>query len=217
LYGKQQDSNPPRFLTTDEAFTQLLDACKDGTWTGHADELIIRLGLTGLRRSEIVTLTWGNLSGNQLTWTGKGHRGRTATLGTQLLAQLAEWRNTYQQQLGRTISNRDPIICPQRNTYGRIPEGPAAIAWGTPMHPGSIQRRLALRADLANLGHIAPHDLRRTAASILHNAKSTDGGHLFDLLDIQKVLGHADPATTMKCYIERVDRTTLDRAATVLD
>ena len=69
----------------------------------------------------------------------------------------------------------------------------------------------------AGLGHVAPHDLRRTAAGILHNAVGEDGGHRFDLLDIQRVLGHSDPATTMRSYLEPMRTDVLDRAAEFLD
>ena len=73
------------------------------------------------------------------------------------------------------------------------------------------------RAKEAGLGHVAPHDLRRTAAAILHRATSSNGVHHFDLLDIQRVLGHSDPATTMKSYLEPMDTDVLDRAAAFLD
>jgi hypothetical protein len=39
----------------------------------------------------------------------------------------------------------------------------------------------------------------------------------FDLLDIQKVLGHANPATTMRSYIDPLDTGVIRRAAQVLD
>jgi integrase len=64
---------------------------------------------------------------------------------------------------------------------------------------------------------VAPHDLRRTAAGILHREKGPDGAHLFDLLDIQKVLHHADPVTTMKCYLDPMDTEVMERAAVLLD
>ena len=44
-----------------------------------------------------------------------------------------------------------------------------------------------------------------------------DGSHHFDLLDIQKVLGHSDPATTMRSYLDPLDTGVLSRAARVLD
>jgi integrase len=64
---------------------------------------------------------------------------------------------------------------------------------------------------------VAPHDLRRTAAGLLHRSTAADGSHHFDLLDIQKVLGHSDPATTMRSYLDPLDTGVLARAAMVLD
>lgn len=73
------------------------------------------------------------------------------------------------------------------------------------------------RAEEAGLGHLSPHDLRRTAAGILHRAKSADGGHLFDLRDIQQVLDHVDPATTQRSYLDPLDTGTKERPAVLLD
>jgi hypothetical protein len=70
------------------------------------------------------------------------------------------------------------------------------------------------RAKLAGLGHVATHDLRRSAAGILHHATTDDGAHRYDLLDIQKVLGHADPATAMRSYLDPMDTCVIGRAAT---
>ena len=50
-----------------------------------------------------------------------------------------------------------------------------------------------------------------------HTATDDNGAHFFDLLDIQKVLGHADPATTMRSYLDPMDTGVLDRAASLLD
>lgn len=73
------------------------------------------------------------------------------------------------------------------------------------------------RAAAAGLGHLSPHDLRRTAAGVLHRAKGTDGGHLFDLRDIQQVLDHVDPATTKRSYLDPLDTGTKERAAAFFD
>ncbi len=81
----------------------------------------------------------------------------------------------------------------------------------------AIYRIVRRRADDAGLGHVAPHDLRRSAAGILHRSTAENGAHHFDLLDIQKVLGHADPATTMRSYLDPMDTGVIDRAAAVLD
>jgi integrase len=89
--------------------------------------------------------------------------------------------------------------------------------WGHPVSFELIGHVVLRRAGLAGLGHVAPHDLRRSAAGILHRSTSDTGAHHFDLLDIQRVLGHSDPATTMRSYLEPIDTDVLDRAAAVLD
>jgi hypothetical protein len=38
-----------------------------------------------------------------------------------------------------------------------------------------------------------------------------------DLLDIQMVLHHADPVTTMTCYLDPMDTEVLERATRLLD
>ncbi len=81
--------------------------------------------------------------------------------------------------------------------------------------PVSIAQLVLGRAEQAGLGHVSPHDLRRSAAGILHRAVSDDGAHYFDLLDIQKVLGHANPVTTMRRYIDPLDSGVIRRAARV--
>lgn len=88
-YGKAQAANPGRWLTRDQAFGALVAACQDGTLPGLRDELIVRLGLTGLRCSEIAGITVGAFSQPpQITWTGKRSKPRRAVAGATLLAVL---------------------------------------------------------------------------------------------------------------------------------
>jgi len=91
------------------------------------------------------------------------------------------------------------------------------LVYGAVCGPTAVYDIVARRARTAGLGAVSPHDLRRSAAGILHHALAPDGGHCFDLLDIQKVLGHADPVTTMRSYLDPMDTGVHDRAATVLD
>jgi integrase len=56
-------------------------------------------------------------------------------------------------------------------------------------------------AQRVGLGQVALHDLRRSAAGILHRDKAPDRSHRFDLRDIQKILHRADPVTTMRYYL----------------
>lgn len=216
IYGKRQHQNPARFLTYEEAYGHLIDACRDGTWHGSRDQLAIRLGLLGLRVHEIRQLSWGDLlPSGRLEWIGKGNKPRTASPGPVLLELLDRWRRQYQRQLHRPLRPTDPIIC------GCAPGNPAtpnAVRWGQRItQNGTIRSLVVKRAEMAGLGHVATHDLRRTAASILHAAKTADGGHLYDLLDIQQVLDHSDPATTMRSYLAPMNTATKDRAGHTLD
>ena len=212
LYGKLQGKYPARWLTHDEAFGQLLGTC-DESDLGLRDALVLRLGLAGMRVAEIAHLTVGDLRADSIEWIGKKNRPRKASIGPALSQLLADYLGRYEAALGRPLAPTDPVVCREKPGHGR-----GQVSWGSPFaQPCSIHRLVTLRASAANLGHVSPHDLRRSAAGILHHAIAADGGHLFDLLDIQRVLGHSDPATTMRSYIDPMDTGVLARAAVVLD
>jgi integrase/recombinase XerD len=209
-YGKVQDRNPGHWLTYEQAFGQLVGACQDGTLAGLRDEIAVRLGLAGMRLSEIVHLPVGAVTDlPTIRWTGKGHKPRKAIAGGALQDALGQWLDQYP-----TPQPTDALLC------RRVP-GPTnstnRIRWRSSLTKSGVAAIIANRAKAAGLGQLAPHDLRRTAAGILDRATDEHGAHHFDLLDIQKVLGHADPATTMRSYLDPMDTEVLDRAAAVLD
>jgi integrase len=224
-YGKAQSQNPPRWLTKDEAYSTLLNALDD-TPMGRRDELVIRLGLAGVRAQEIVALRVGDLrdldtDNPSLHWTGKRYKPLHIALGPQTVLALRRYLTDYQDNLGTELPADAPLICrrrPGRTAHGNNHQ----LDYGTGLAPGpsgraAIWNLVTAAARRAGLGHVAPHDLRRSAAGILHREKGSDGSHRFDLLDIQKVLHHADPVTTMKCYLDPMDTEVMDRAAQVLD
>jgi integrase len=207
VYAKAQARYPARFLTREQA-DQLIAACHDHTWTGSQDQLIVRLGLHGLRLAEIASLTWRNLQGDQLTWTAKGRKPRHIRLNPELVNLLARWHTEYARHTEPTPDS--PLLV--QVTKHRPPQ----LIWGTPLLPLTLRLHVTRRAELAGLGHVATHDLRRSAASILHNARDATGAHIFDLLDIQQVLGHSDPATTMRSYLEPISSDIMDKASAYL-
>ena len=218
-YGKKQGHNPPRWLTHHEAYEQLLGTCDDSD-VGIRDQILIRLGLCGMRVSELQHLTIANLDlrSHMLRWMGKGNHPREATISPKLRIALTDYLHRYSAALDRPLQPNDPLICKEANGGITQRRGQHVIAWGHPYaYATGIADLLKRHAAAPNLGHIAPHDLRRTAAGILHHATSDDGAHLFDLLDIQKVLGHASPATTMRSYLDPMDTGVLRRAADILD
>jgi len=213
--GKVQARYRGRCLSHDEAFQRLIDACRDGTWKGSRDQLIIRLGLLGIRRAEMASLTIGNVVGDELQWIGKGHRPRTLHLGPTLRALLRRWTDTYTRQLARPLRDADPLLCASRNGPQRS-KSPRAILWGQPVSYNRIGEAVNLRARRAGLGYVAPHDLRRTAAAIMHTDTTDDGAHRFDIYDIKEVLGHAN-VTTTETYLANLLSNATRRAAQLLD
>ncbi|MBA3383850.1 MAG: tyrosine-type recombinase/integrase [Actinobacteria bacterium] len=64
---------------------------------------------------------------------------------------------------------------------------------GKPLHFASVSGRLRRAAKRAGLGHVAFHDLRRTAASHLIRAGA-------DPVRAARTLGHSNPAMTLDVY-----------------
>jgi integrase len=170
----------------------------------------------GMRLAEIQHLQISNLRHlPTITWTGKGHKPRQVTAGAAFLSAVESYLQLYRQKAPQLTEDL-PLIC--RQVSGARRRGaPGRIDWTHPAGADAIFNIVTNRAAQANLGHVAPHDLRRSAAGILHRATDEHGAHHFDLLDIQKVLGHSDPATTMRSYLEPMDTDVLDRAALFLN
>jgi integrase len=171
-----------------------------------------------MRVGEIASIGWGSLITAEgrplLQWLGKGKKSRRARPSESLIDVLKRWHTVYESGLGRPITNTDPLVCPAEANHRM------KIAWGEPYKSGAtsgIWSVITVAAKRAGLGHVAPHDLRRTTAALLHRDRDDQGRHRFDLLDIQQVLGHSDPAVTMRCYLEPLDVGTLDAAAVTLD
>ena len=222
-YGRVQSATPGRWLTYEEAYEQLIAVTQDGSLRGLRDEVILRLGLLGLRASELRRLNVGNLrSAPHVEWMGKGNRPRRVTAGPALLAALDRWMAAYFKP-----SDASPLLCPIRSTgfdahvRTRNPHAHdgryEVVSWNVRIGKEGPLNVVKRRGEEAGLGSVATHDLRRSAAGILHRAVTADGAHQFDLLDIQRVLGHADPATTMRSYLEPIDTAVIDKAATFLD
>jgi integrase/recombinase XerC len=165
----------PRPLTETDA-ARLLDESQnvETAWIGLRDRALFTLLYgCGLRISEALSLTRGELGKDMLRITGKGNKQRVVPLlpiiGTAIAAYLK--------------------ACP----YQIAPDMPLFIgAKGETLNPGVVQRAMRdLRRQLQLPDTATPHALRHSFATHL----LAGGG---DLRSIQELLGHASLSTTQR-------------------
>ena len=153
---------------------------------------------TGLRRGEALGLQWRDIDTKKLTITiernvtidreadEKYHIGptktgeeRTVPISARVLAMLIEHKREQVEKYG--------TLMPTAFIFNRASDPYRPVY---PTEPTRWQSRFVKRHDLPD---VSPHDLRHTAATL-----ALEGGA--DLKQVQQLLGHKDPATTMKFY-----------------
>lgn len=181
------DLEPPprprqeREWLTPEEFQRLLAAaaCPHRRLPGLAERdrlVLLALGLTGLRRSELVALNWRDLSidgpkTSLLVRRGKGGKPRRQPIAAQLADELR------QLHAERDPTPDEPVFCGLAG--GRLQETTLA----------QIISRTATRAGLEK--HVTAHTLRHTAATWLRQATG-------DARLVAEYLGHADLSTVSR-------------------
>jgi len=179
-----------RWLTEDEYRDILLEAAKE-----PRDQLVVWiLGMTGLRRRELVDLKWRDLALSDCALrvvSGKGGKGRRVEIPPILCTLLADTQARLQESDLWVAGN---YVCPQI----KVSERGAYVHHGKPMaitQPNKILNRVAAAAGVSDPNFVGPHVMRRTFATTLEAA----GG---DIRAVQAALGHADISTTQKYFDE---------------
>jgi site-specific recombinase XerC len=171
-------SLPAGRYVEDGEVRRLVAAClADDSPGGRRDAAVLAvLFVGGLRRAEAVALDLDDYeaSSGHLAVTGKGRRQRRTALPAGGRRALAAWLDV------RGLDDPGPLFCPidkaGRMTLRRL----------------STQAVYALvdrRARKAGVGHLSPHDGRRTFASDLFDAG-------VDAVQVQGLMGHASLLTT---------------------
>lgn len=151
---------------------------------------ITMLCTMALRRDELASATWGDLSiqNNRavLRVHGKGRKVAMIDVPRPVMRALDDWRRAITAQHGapRTESR----IVRQVWRGGKI--------GGRGMTPEGIWLIVERSAKQARIGHVAPHDLRRSVAGALHEA-----GTPIDT--ISRLLRHSNVAVTER-YLNRL-------------
>lgn len=184
-----------RALTQGE-IAALFEVCKrDRTPAGFRDAALIAvLRGSGLRRREVVNLDlrdFDSSTGAIKVRGGKGGKDRTAYLPDGAIPSVDDWLNVRSRSSG-------PLLC-RVNKAGRV-----VVQRLTPQ---AVLFILQKRAQEASVASFSPHDLRRTFCSDL-----LDAG--VDIVTVQKLAGHSDPATTSR--YDRRGEETLRRAVQAL-
>ncbi len=138
--------------------------------------VLLTLAMTGLRRSELIALNWGDVTlegprPSLLVRRGKGGKPRRQPLPSQLAAALASSRSQH------SPSASDPVFV----GLGGARLQPTILA--------GIIRRATARAGISK--HVTAHTLRHTAATWLRQATG-------DTRLVAEYLGHADLSTVSR-------------------
>lgn len=172
---------------------------------------------TGMRRGEAIGLQWGDINAEKLTLTisrnvtidknspsklhigdTKGKEIRTIPLSLRVYIMLMELKAEQIERYG-CVMPRSFIFCRKGKPHMPL----------YPTEPTRWQRKFVKRHELEN---VSPHDLRHTAASLALESGA-------DLKQVQELLGHKDPSTTLQFYTgitEKTQRRTVEGIESML-
>lgn len=180
----REQSTYPDYLDVSDV-EQLLEQPDVETPQGVRDRAILEILYgTGVRVSELVTLTTDNVLSNRraIRVIGKGRKERVVPLGREALEWLEEYYDVYRNEKDPQGSTEEVFV--QRNGEG--------------MSRTSVWQIVKTRAREANLNDVSPHTLRHSFAThLLQNGA--------DIRSIQEMLGHSDVGTTADFYLHMKD------------
>jgi integrase/recombinase XerC len=191
----KQEKNLPSFLSVDEVFSLVESPEKSTPWGARDRAILETLYSCGIRVSELVGLSDGNVDFHLgiVRVYGKGRKERIVPIGEKAVEALRAY-----------LPQRDGVLA-RRKRFG--PQAPLFInPRGTRLTARSVARILQkhiLQSGL--LRKVSPHGLRHTFATHLLDAGA-------DLRAIQELLGHVSLSTT-----QRYTHVSMDKLMEVYD
>ena len=190
---------PGRMLSFEEQAALFRACAADPNQPGRRDAAALALMLgAGLRRAEALTLACEavNLDEASLRVIGKGDKERLIPLGPTVVQPLREWLDVRGDAPGPLL-----VRCRKMDSFVQPDLHPLAP------RGKSLNSILERRCRQAGVERCTPHDLRRTYISML-----LDAG--VDLVTVQQLAGHTDPATT--ALYDRRSKERLHKAARLI-
>ncbi|MFY0517859.1 site-specific integrase [Lysinibacillus sp. UGB7] len=191
------DEKTENYYIREELLNFLSQCEKSVPYKAYA--LLRLLAFTGMRKSEVLALTWQdlNLVENELTINkaiGRGKHSklylkptktglpRIIKLDDETIDVLSEWRKRQTLEyfkLGiNTMNPKQLIFSNSKNEFIQL---------------GQVQKWMYSVQDKHSLKRVTPHGLRHTHCSLLFEAGAT-------IKEVQDRLGHTDVKTTMDIY-----------------
>jgi len=175
----QRMNEPPgrhRWLTLEEAARLIAAATKEQK-AAHLVDFIL-LGLhTGMRSGEMLGLEWRRVDLQQ---------GR-------ILLEAGDQKNGRLGSVPLNRTAREAILSRARFRAAYCPASPWVFCTRTGAQIASIKKGFAAAVVRAGIPHCTPHDLRRTCASWLVQARTP-------IQEVAQLLRHADIQTTLDVY-----------------
>ncbi len=170
----------------------LLQAPDTNTLKGRRDYIVLALAVgAGLRREELVTLTWANIKTQgarvSLQVMGKGRKNRVIPISAPLAKVLKQWQD---------MTGGVGYIARSITKGGKL---------GTSLSGVGVLNIIGEYGQRVGVESLQPHDLRRTYAQIGYESG-------VPITQISILLGHANTATT-----ERYLNVKLDMKETISD
>lgn len=199
---RNRHSSQPVAFPTPEQIDDLLCAIPTGTATGLRNlALIAGLIATTRRINEMLSLRGGDIEhvARRLHWITYRCKGG-ATNRQQLPDQIWQITETYLRRAERwPLADSDYLYVALSDNGDRLhPDaGPVGCR---PLNSGYVARLIMRYGVAAGIPEqcLYPHALRHAGTELRHEAGE-------DLIDLQKTLGHRNPATTIS-YLRRLER-----------
>jgi len=196
---------------------KLFDEVRGTRW----ETLFAVLAILGLRRGEALGLSWNDIDFESRTLSVRQSLSRLVVNGSSRLELTTTKTDSSQRTLSmpdylepllkakRTEQNREKLRLGEN--WGRGWASEALVFTtpiGTPVDPDNLRHALDRIGRLAGIGHVHPHQLRHSVASVLIAAGHTPP-------EVAKVLGHSNPSVTLSVYAHAFDESSISAIRTV--